>query len=153
MPSPFHDLLFCRTTGAITSCAIHSICDYLSIDCRDIYQQSSQVTGIYVIWPDPSPASHPIHVLCDFDDDGQWVILQQRVNGDVNFQQDWASCRDGFGRMNYDSDFWWVIAFNICQIIYSIDLNVIDTYFTILSVWWHLYLPVQVYITNKCIPK
>ena len=62
-----------------------------------------------MIWPDESDPTHPIPVLCHFDDDGKWIVLQRRVNGAVDFHKNWVEYRNGFGYMSYTSDFWLVI--------------------------------------------
>lgn len=37
-------------------------------------------------------------VLCNSDIAGPgWIVIQQRINGQVEFQRDWAAYRDGFG--------------------------------------------------------
>ncbi|XP_060647148.1 fibrinogen-like protein 1 [Drosophila nasuta] len=43
-------------------------------------------------------------VLCDSQFAGSgWIVIQQRVGGDENFNRDWNSYRDGFG--SFESDF------------------------------------------------
>ncbi|KAK3763499.1 hypothetical protein RRG08_060528 [Elysia crispata] len=44
-------------------------------------------------------------ILCDTQTDGGgWTVIQRRTKGDVFFNRDWASYREGFGKL--DGDFW-----------------------------------------------
>lgn len=46
----------------------------------------------------------PFKVLCDAQTAGPgWITIQQRINGDEDFQRDWATYRKGFG--SFDGDF------------------------------------------------
>lgn len=46
----------------------------------------------------------PFKVLCDSQTAGRgWITIQQRINGDEDFQRDWATYRKGFG--SFDGDF------------------------------------------------
>ncbi|RUS87318.1 hypothetical protein EGW08_004930 [Elysia chlorotica] len=44
-------------------------------------------------------------ILCETQKNGGgWIVIQRRVNGDVDFYRDWTSYRDGFGSLT--GDFW-----------------------------------------------
>lgn len=46
----------------------------------------------------------PFKVLCDAQTAGRgWITIQKRINGDEDFQRDWATYRKGFG--SFDGDF------------------------------------------------
>lgn len=63
---------------------------------------SSSVSESYIIVDYPGVTTK---VRCDTKtEDGGWVVIQRRAQGDVNFKQNWTSYRDGFG--SPDGDFW-----------------------------------------------
>ncbi|GFR62554.1 ficolin-1 [Elysia marginata] len=46
-------------------------------------------------------------ILCDTQTDGGgWTVIQQRINGAVYFNRDWQSYKEGFGKIEPDSEFW-----------------------------------------------
>jgi hypothetical protein len=54
--------------------------------------------GIYRIDVDGGGSLTPVDVLCDMTTDGGgWTVIQNRVNGAVNFYQGWAAYAAGFG--------------------------------------------------------
>ena len=36
---------------------------------------------------------------CDFDNNHGWTVIARRQDGPVDFQQDWAECKKGFGNI------------------------------------------------------
>ncbi|CAF2545682.1 unnamed protein product [Rotaria sp. Silwood2] len=90
------DSLCARSTGAR---------DYAYVDCSEVYLAGKRTSGIYEIWPRPSPK--PFRVLCDMDTDGGgWTIIQRRgdYSQQSNFFVTWSSYRRGFGDLT--RDFW-----------------------------------------------
>ncbi|GFS23828.1 ficolin-2 [Elysia marginata] len=44
-------------------------------------------------------------ILCDTKTDGGgWIVIQRRINGDVDFYRNWTDYKNGFG--NLQGDFW-----------------------------------------------
>ncbi|KAK9392243.1 ficolin-2-like [Crotalus adamanteus] len=45
------------------------------------------------------PDCRPLRVLCDtHTDGGRWIVFQRRSDDSVDFFQDWAAYKRGFGR-------------------------------------------------------
>lgn len=46
-----------------------------------------------------------IQVFCDqTTDGGRWTVFQRRIDGSVNFFQDWDNYKSGFGQLQ--NEFW-----------------------------------------------
>lgn len=59
--------------------------------------------GIFRIRPRLS--SKPFDVLCLFEQPSiGWTVIQQRINGSVNFYRGWNEYRNGFGDLQ--TEFW-----------------------------------------------
>ncbi|XP_069114852.1 angiopoietin-related protein 7-like [Argopecten irradians] len=59
-------------------------------------------TGVYRI---DTELGITIEVFCDMDtDEAPWIVIQRRVNGDVDFYRDWDSYKTGFG--DFLGNFW-----------------------------------------------
>lgn len=44
-------------------------------------------------------------IFCEnIEDDGNWIVIQNRFNGDTNFFRSWNEYKDGFG--NIGGEFW-----------------------------------------------
>ncbi|XP_041959287.1 microfibril-associated glycoprotein 4-like [Alosa sapidissima] len=81
----------------------------LPLDCEDIYQNGSVHNGVYTIYP--TTADKPVEVYCDMGctedenhKDGQWTVIQRRMDGTVNFYQPWDHYKEGFGNKN--GEYW-----------------------------------------------
>uniref|UniRef100_A0A2C9MA12 Fibrinogen C-terminal domain-containing protein n=1 Tax=Biomphalaria glabrata TaxID=6526 RepID=A0A2C9MA12_BIOGL len=60
--------------------------------CRNV--SSPQARAIVTL-------SSGLEVMCDTKTDGGgWIIIQRRINGNVDFYRDWKEYRDGFGDYN-----------------------------------------------------
>uniref|UniRef100_A0A8D8K3Q9 Tenascin-N n=1 Tax=Culex pipiens TaxID=7175 RepID=A0A8D8K3Q9_CULPI len=67
--------------------------------------QSVSSSGVYQInCDDCSPTSE---VYCDADSfDGGWLVVQQRLDGSLNFTRSWTEYRNGFGTPGKSTEFW-----------------------------------------------
>ncbi|KAJ8269527.1 hypothetical protein COCON_G00121340 [Conger conger] len=75
--------------------------DYVGKDCVDILQKhaSGAKSGLFKIKPDSS--QDVVEVYCDHDTMlAGWVLVQQRMDGSVNFNQTWKDYRNGFGSVD-----------------------------------------------------
>ncbi|XP_055619457.1 fibrinogen C domain-containing protein 1-like [Toxorhynchites rutilus septentrionalis] len=74
----------------------------LVTDCTD----ASPVTnGVYRI--QTSPHTEPFPVLCiRRKDNREWMVIQQRFDGSIDFQRNWQDYRDGFGDVSDGGEFW-----------------------------------------------
>ncbi|XP_040261515.1 ficolin-1-B-like [Bufo bufo] len=73
-----------------------------SKNCKELRDQGVVLDGWYTIYPD---GMQPLMVLCDMTTDGGgWIVFQRRVDGSIDFYQDWETYRRGFG--NQLSEFW-----------------------------------------------
>ncbi|KAM3912071.1 ficolin-1-B-like [Leptodactylus fuscus] len=71
-------------------------------DCKELKDQGTVFSGWYTIYPD---GVKPLMVLCDMvTDGGGWIVFQRRVDGSVDFYQDWETYKRGFGSQL--SEFW-----------------------------------------------
>ena len=67
--------------------------------CKEVYNSGCTTSGVYTI--DPG-CGRPFQVYCDMD--GQWEVIQRRMDGSVDFYRNWASYVDGFGDL--DGEYW-----------------------------------------------
>ncbi|KAG7461701.1 hypothetical protein MATL_G00193830 [Megalops atlanticus] len=75
--------------------------DYAGKDCVDIIQKhaSGGKSGLFKIKPGGS--EEVVEVYCDQDTMlGGWVLVQQRMDGSVNFNRTWKDYRNGFGSVD-----------------------------------------------------
>ena len=59
--------------------------------------------GVNNIYPKNSV---PFNVYCHFDDDGQWTLVQRRIDHTCSFERSWAEYKRGFGMMDAESNYW-----------------------------------------------
>ena len=67
--------------------------------CKEVYNSGCTTSGVYTI--DPG-CGRPFQVYCDMN--GQWEVIQRRMDGSVDFYRNWASYVDGFG--DPDGEYW-----------------------------------------------
>ena len=72
---------------------------HLPHNCKEAYANGYTTSGVYTI--DPG-CGEPFQVYCDMD--GQWEVIQRRLDGSVNFYRNWTSYVDGFG--DPDGEYW-----------------------------------------------
>ncbi|VDI20979.1 Hypothetical predicted protein [Mytilus galloprovincialis] len=78
----------------------HVIGSTLPRECSDI--QGQHPDGVYTIYPD---GISPVSVFCDMHtENGKWTVIQRRLNGSVNFEQNWKTYKEGFGYPN--GEYW-----------------------------------------------
>ncbi|XP_076871006.1 angiopoietin-related protein 3 [Brachyhypopomus gauderio] len=70
-------------------------------DCGEIFRRGSANSGIYSIKPNQS---EPFNVFCDITSDGVATVIQRRVDGSLDFDQNWDKYELGFGKL--EKEFW-----------------------------------------------
>ena len=75
-------------------CSMH-----LPHNCKEVYDSGCTTSGVYTI--DPG-CGRPFQVYCDMN--GQWEVIQRRMDGSVDFYRNWASYVDGFG--DPEGEYW-----------------------------------------------
>ncbi|NXI66791.1 ANGL3 protein, partial [Anseranas semipalmata] len=70
-------------------------------DCTALYNSGIQSSGIYTIKPNGSEA---FDVYCETKLGSSWTVIQNRVDGSLDFNQTWEAYAKGFGDLN--EEFW-----------------------------------------------
>lgn len=71
-------------------------------ECEDIYRRGGKDSQMYLIHPDPQ--SPPYKVFCDqTTQNGGWLVIQNRLDGSVDFGRRWDEYRSGFGNIAFDA--------------------------------------------------
>ncbi|XP_067391679.1 angiopoietin-related protein 3 [Emydura macquarii macquarii] len=73
----------------------------VATDCTAIYNRGERTSGIYSIKPNGSEA---FNVYCEMKSDSSWTVIQNRINGSLDFNQTWENYANGFGYLN--GEFW-----------------------------------------------
>ncbi|CAL8241239.1 unnamed protein product [Merluccius merluccius] len=82
----------------ITSCPIPVVSGK---ECEDIIRKGGVESQMYMIQPDPQ--NLPYKVFCDQNNNnGGWLLIQNRMDGSVDFGRRWDSYRRGFGNIAFD---------------------------------------------------
>nr|XP_055061927.1 fibrinogen beta chain [Misgurnus anguillicaudatus] len=70
-------------------------------ECEEIYRRGGVDSQMYLIRPDA--LNVPYKVFCDqTTKDGGWVLIQNRMDGSVDFGRRWDDYRRGFGNVAFD---------------------------------------------------
>ncbi|XP_041090405.1 ficolin-1-A-like isoform X1 [Polyodon spathula] len=73
-----------------------------AMNCKELLEQGNTVSGWYTVY---TASNNPISVFCDMHTDGGgWLVFQRRMDGSVDFFQDWNSYKRGFGYKQ--TEFW-----------------------------------------------
>ncbi|XP_074518071.1 fibrinogen beta chain [Halichoeres trimaculatus] len=71
-------------------------------ECEDIYRRGGKDSQMYMIQPDPFYP--PYKVFCDqTTQNGGWLLIQNRLDGSVDFGRRWDDYRRGFGNIAFDT--------------------------------------------------
>ncbi|XP_072539117.1 angiopoietin-related protein 3 [Salminus brasiliensis] len=87
----------------LTSNSTNSTMDTTDIptDCSEVFNRGHRNSGVYPIKPNQS---EPFNVYCEISSDGVATVIQRRVDGSVDFDQNWDKYERGFG--NLEKEFW-----------------------------------------------
>ncbi|XP_053259039.1 fibrinogen alpha chain [Podarcis raffonei] len=80
---------------------------YTGTDCEDIHQKhtSGAQSGIFRI--KPAGTTKVFSVYCDQETTlGGWLLIQQRLDGALNFNRTWEDYKNGFGSVDGKGEFW-----------------------------------------------
>ncbi|NXJ66948.1 ANGL3 protein, partial [Rostratula benghalensis] len=70
-------------------------------DCTALYSSGVRSSGVYTIKPN---GSEPFSVYCEMKFGSSWTVIQNRVDGSLDFNQTWDAYSNGFGDLN--GEFW-----------------------------------------------
>ncbi|XP_054482525.1 angiopoietin-related protein 3-like [Anoplopoma fimbria] len=73
----------------------------LPSDCSDLFKRGERLSGVYAIRP---TGTEPFMAFCDMSKDNGATVIQRRMDGSVNFDQNWEKYENGFG--DFQGDFW-----------------------------------------------
>lgn len=67
-------------------------------DCKELHDMGKRMSGVYSIYPWDLLHQKSEQVYCDMDTaGGGWTVIQNRVDGRVNFSRNWEEYKAGFG--------------------------------------------------------
>ncbi|XP_077598165.1 fibrinogen beta chain [Stigmatopora nigra] len=70
-------------------------------ECEEIYRRGGRESQMYLVQPDHLAA--PYKVFCDQSSNkGGWLLIQNRLDGSVDFGRRWDEYRRGFGNVAFD---------------------------------------------------
>ncbi|KFV62550.1 Angiopoietin-related protein 3, partial [Dryobates pubescens] len=70
-------------------------------DCTALYNSGVRASGVYTIKPNGSEA---FNVYCEMTFGSSWTVIQNRVDGSLDFNQTWDAYTNGFGDLK--EEFW-----------------------------------------------
>ncbi|XP_071133126.1 fibrinogen-like protein 1 [Mytilus edulis] len=79
-----------------------------SVDCSAVSRNSP--SGVYTIYV----ADQVIDVYCEMTDNGQWTVIQKRLNGTTHFNRNWQEYKQGFGDVQVE---YWLGNDNLHQML------------------------------------
>ncbi|KFO90314.1 Angiopoietin-related protein 3, partial [Buceros rhinoceros silvestris] len=110
----FSELLISHNPEGVNGPTVHSgqpslsICSCLLFaflgaapDCTALYNSGRRTSGVYTIKPNGSEA---FEVYCEMKLGSSWTVIQNRVNGSLDFNQTWDAYVNGFGDLH--EEFW-----------------------------------------------
>ncbi|XP_051559339.1 fibrinogen beta chain [Myxocyprinus asiaticus] len=91
-----------QKTNCATPCKVSCPIPVVSgKECEDIFRKGGEESQMYLIQPDP--LAMPYKVFCDqTSQNGGWVVIQNRMDGSVDFGRRWDDYRKGFGNIAFD---------------------------------------------------
>ncbi|KAM9454391.1 fibrinogen beta chain [Clarias gariepinus] len=70
-------------------------------DCEDIFRNGGESSEMYLVRPESSQPAYK--VFCDqTTQNGGWLLIQNRLDGSVDFGRRWDEYKRGFGNVAYD---------------------------------------------------
>ncbi|XP_070805061.1 fibrinogen alpha chain [Pituophis catenifer annectens] len=86
-----------------------NLINFVFLDCEDIHQKhtSGAQSGIFRITP--AGSAKVFSVYCDQETTlGGWLLIQQRLDGSLNFNRTWEDYKKGFGSLDVKGrgEFW-----------------------------------------------
>ncbi|XP_072513606.1 fibrinogen beta chain [Salminus brasiliensis] len=70
-------------------------------DCEDVFRKGGQTSEMYMVRPEPLQV--PYKVYCDqTTQKGGWLLIQNRLDGSVDFGRRWDDYKRGFGNIAFD---------------------------------------------------
>lgn len=88
-----------------TKCAVQNSPQFILAprDCSDYNVLQERKSSVYRVTPDARNGT--FEVFCEMESyGGGWTVIQQRLDGSVNFNRTWAEYKKGFG--NLRGEFW-----------------------------------------------
>ncbi|XP_028817991.1 angiopoietin-related protein 4-like [Denticeps clupeoides] len=73
----------------------------LASGCQELFLRGNDTSGLHLVRP---RGSEPFSVSCDMATGPGWTVIQNRVDGSVDFNRPWADYQNGFGSLT--GEFW-----------------------------------------------
>ncbi|XP_074655913.1 uncharacterized protein LOC141909368 [Tubulanus polymorphus] len=86
-----------------TKVELNKFVRHLPKDCSDVLERTGiKRNGAQLIRPGNS--EHSVETYCELEDANDWTYIQRRIDGSVDFAQDWVEYKFGFG--DPSAEFW-----------------------------------------------